>query len=166
MSDDGPLSPIESLVPGAVGDPGSRIFYLQARSGSELFSLRCEKQQVGQLGRYLTQIAEALGASVPDRDVLGMIEPIEAEWVVGEISVAVHDDSKLIVVRAEQMPEFDEQDELVENQALEVAEFVLTAGQALGFGEAAEALMAGGRPPCQLCGAPMDPNGHACPRWN
>jgi uncharacterized repeat protein (TIGR03847 family) len=166
MSDDGPLSPIESFVPGAVGEPGSRVFYLQARSGSELFSLRCEKQQVGQLGRYLTQIGEALGASVPDRDVIGMIEPVDPEWVVGEISVAVHDDSRLIVVRAEQMPVFDDDGEPVEDHPLEVAEFVLTAQQALGFGEAAEGLMAGGRPPCPLCGAPVNPTGHACPRWN
>jgi len=26
--------------------------------------------------------------------------------------------------------------------------------------------MAAGRPPCSLCGQPLDPEGHACPRLN
>ncbi|MBT8240175.1 MAG: DUF3090 family protein, partial [Acidimicrobiia bacterium] len=30
----------------------------------------------------------------------------------------------------------------------------------------AEELMAGGRPPCRLCGQPLDPTGHTCPRLN
>ena len=46
------------------------------------------------------------------------------------------------------------------------ARFVLSPGQALAFGERAEELLSAGRPACRLCGAPMDPEGHACPRWN
>ncbi len=46
------------------------------------------------------------------------------------------------------------------------ARFVLTTGQAIAFGELADELMSAGRPACRLCGAPMDPEGHACPRWN
>ena len=174
MSDEDRFESIEAFVPGAIGEPGGRTFYVQARSGSDIFSLKCEKQQVGQLGRYLTQIASSLGASVPDRDILGMLEPVEPAWAIGEMSVAVDEESKLIVVRAEQIPEPDgpgvesggdpfEQDS---EFGLEVAEFTLTPAQALAFGESAEELMAGGRPPCQLCGSPMDPDGHACPRWN
>jgi hypothetical protein len=30
----------------------------------------------------------------------------------------------------------------------------------------ARELVAGGRPPCPLCGGPLDPEGHACPRLN
>lgn len=177
MTDDSRFENIEAFVAGAIGEPGDRTFYLQARVSTTLFSVRCEKQQVGQLGRYLVQIASALGASDPDRDVVGLIEPIDVEWAVGEISVAVDEATNLIVVRAEQMPEpvetyegetltVEELQEAIDAQDLEVAEFTLTPGQALGFGEKAEELMASGRPPCQLCGAPMDPEGHNCPRWN
>ncbi len=28
------------------------------------------------------------------------------------------------------------------------------------------AAVEGGRPKCQLCDFPMDPDGHICPRWN
>jgi hypothetical protein len=30
----------------------------------------------------------------------------------------------------------------------------------------AEELVSSGRPPCPICGQPMDPDGHVCPRSN
>ena len=47
-----------------------------------------------------------------------------------------------------------------------VARFEISLGQAVAFAEIAEELMSAGRPPCRLCGRPMEPAGHACPRWN
>ena len=41
-----------------------------------------------------------------------------------------------------------------------------TLGQAMAFAEQAEELVTSGRQPCRLCGRPMEPGGHACPRWN
>ena len=38
---------------GAVGPPGQRVFYLQAREGGHLASLKLEKQQVAALADYL-----------------------------------------------------------------------------------------------------------------
>jgi hypothetical protein len=32
--------------------------------------------------------------------------------------------------------------------------------------EAHDALVKAGRPPCQFCGNPLDPNAHLCPRAN
>ena len=32
--------------------------------------------------------------------------------------------------------------------------------------ECVEAVVAAGRPPCPLCGFPLDPEGHICPRLN
>lgn len=174
---------LDAFVPGAVGEPGSRTFYLQARNGPRVVSLRCEKQQVGMLGRYLGQLAEAIGPAEPDRDVVGLVEPVEEEWVVGQLSVGVDEANGRILVTAEELvaeeidieagPDVSDEDvEALVEAADELftdpaeARFVLTAGQALAFGERAEELMAAGRPACRLCGAPMDPEGHACPRWN
>jgi len=174
---------LDAFVPGAVGEPGQRTFYLQARMGPRVVSLRCEKQQVGMLGRYLGQLAEAIGPADPDRDVVGLVEPVQEEWVVGQLSVGVDEVNGRILVTAEELvaeeldieagPEIDDaQVEALLEAAGEIlgdpseARFVLTAGQALAFGERAEELMASGRPACRLCGAPMDPDGHACPRWN
>jgi uncharacterized repeat protein (TIGR03847 family) len=44
--------------------------------------------------------------------------------------------------------------------------FYVTRGQADAFCEHADRVVAAGRPPCQWCGNPIDPQGHACPRLN
>ncbi|MBS1836539.1 MAG: DUF3090 family protein [Actinobacteria bacterium] len=172
---------VDALVPGTVGEPGSRIFYLQARRGNEVVSLRLEKEQVGMLGQYLGQLAQAMGAAEPERDIAGLIEPVTAEWVVGSLAVGVDEDAGLIFVTAEELvvDDFDEEtfdpddfddddiDELLESDpdAAE-AHFTLRLGQAVAFAETAMDLVRAGRPPCQLCGRPIGAEGHACPRWN
>lgn len=185
---------LDSFIPGAVGEPGARVFYLQARAGNRVVSFRLEKEQVGMLGRYLGQLAAALGATEPDRDVTGLIEPIEPQWIVGTISVGVDESTGIIQVLTEELvlddspdsdfddrfeSEFDdpELNEVFATAFGEVfadddeptgaqARFTLRAEQAAAFAEAAMELMSGGRPPCRLCGKPIGPSGHACPRWN
>jgi uncharacterized repeat protein (TIGR03847 family) len=38
--------------------------------------------------------------------------------------------------------------------------------EALRFASGALEVVRAGRPPCPLCGAPLDPTGHFCPRRN
>jgi len=42
----------------------------------------------------------------------------------------------------------------------------ISPSAALAFAARAERVVAAGRPPCALCGLPLDPNGHVCPRMN
>ena len=42
----------------------------------------------------------------------------------------------------------------------------ITADAARSFVARAERIVGAGRPPCPLCGAPLDPQGHICPRRN
>ncbi len=42
----------------------------------------------------------------------------------------------------------------------------LTREQAAAFAIHATRLVEAGRPPCPLCGFPLDPSGHDCPRTN
>lgn len=167
---------LDAFIPGAVGEPGARVFYLQARSGNRVVSLRLEKEQVAVLGRYLGQLAAALGVTEPDRDIAGLIEPVDPEWIVGTISVGVDEDEGVIQVLTEELV-LDNDGDDVESVFAEIlgeepsssgaqARFTLHAAQAAAFAEAAEELMSAGRPPCRLCGRPMEPSGHACPRWN
>ncbi len=172
---------LDSFIPGAIGEPGDRVFYLQARRGQQVVSFRCEKEQVGMLGRYLGQLAGAMGAPDPECDIAGLIEPVVPEWIVGTISVGVDEASGVIQVTTEELaPEeievvVDEDlteadiDELLEAEdeaAGAQARFTLRIAQAAAFAEAAEELVSAGRPPCRLCGRPIGAEGHACPRWN
>jgi uncharacterized repeat protein (TIGR03847 family) len=59
--------------------------------------------------------------------------------------------------------------ELTEEEESEegaTARFRVTRAQAAGFAARARALMKASRPTCQVCGGPIDPGGHLCPRRN
>ncbi len=170
---------LDSFIPGALGEPGQRVFYLQARRGQQVVSFRCEKEQVGMLGRYLGQLASAMGSPDPERDIAGLIEPVVPEWIIGTISVGVDESTGVIQVTTEELvPEEIEiviDDELTEEDIEDLldepptgamARFTLRIAQAAAFAEAAEELVTAGRPPCRLCGRPIGAEGHACPRWN
>ena len=49
-----------------------------------------------------------MGPVDPDRDVAGLIEPVEPEWIVGTLSVGVDEEAKVIVVTAEELVPDDE----------------------------------------------------------
>ena len=55
---DGP----EHFTAGAVCVPGQRVFYLQAREGQALVTLKCEKEHVAALGEYLAGLIAKLPA--------------------------------------------------------------------------------------------------------
>ena len=65
-------------------------------------------------------------------------------------------------------PFYNIADRILGTQFLEdISEFFLNfQTMYAGFVERARELVAGGRPPCPLCGGPLDPEGHACPRLN
>jgi uncharacterized repeat protein (TIGR03847 family) len=47
-----------------------------------------------------------------------------------------------------------------------LARLYLTAAQARAMAARGSAAVERGRPPCPLCGGPLDPSGHVCPRLN
>lgn len=160
---------VDSLIPGTTGEPGARVFYIQARLGDEVIALKLEKEQVGMLGGYLGSILASLGSPEPDRDIAGLIEPVNPRWTVGSISVGVDEENSSVIVTLDEFDPNqgdDDEDDYIGSRELSTARFTIHGGQAAAFAEAAAELMAAGRPPCRLCGAPMEPSGHACPRWN
>jgi uncharacterized repeat protein (TIGR03847 family) len=42
----------------------------------------------------------------------------------------------------------------------------ITTAEAKAFIDRARRVISAGRPPCPLCGLPLDPEGHVCPRQN
>ena len=150
---------------GAVGEPGARVFYLQAQASDVVVTLKCEKQQVGALAEYFAGVLADLPAIddqlLPTR--LELIDPVVAEWTVGRLAVGWDESNDRMVLIAEEL--LDE--ESVES-GVEAAEarFRLSREQAASFVGIAEELIAAGRPQCPLCGGPLDPEGHACPRLN
>lgn len=148
-----------AFTAGAVGSPGQRVFYLQACDDSSVSSVRLEKQQVSALAEYLAGMLHDLPAPADVPAAPELTQPVEAEWTVGNIGVAYDNDLDRIIIVAEELVPEDAPD----GDTLRV---VISRSQVRAFIERAGELLAGGRPPCRICGAPMDPTGHACPRSN
>lgn len=152
------ISQPRGLTAAAVGPAGHRIFYLQATDGTTMATLRLEKQQVVLLANYLEAILESEPIEVDDADMPDFAERV-SDWVVGSLLVAVTEDGSRIVIVAEELT--SDPDSVGHS-----ARVALTGGQVAAFIAGARSIVANGRPECPLCGAPMDPDGHGCPRLN
>ncbi|TMQ16886.1 MAG: DUF3090 family protein [Candidatus Rokuibacteriota bacterium] len=139
MSESFALDEPDHFTAGAVGRPGQRAFYLQGREAGAVVTLKCEKEQVGALGEYLSGLLAKLAGAAP----------------AASPSTALLD---------EQVEEEEEGGPPAAEPAS--ARFAITRAQAAAFVERARTLVRAGRATCPMCGEPKDPAGHVCPRAN
>jgi uncharacterized repeat protein (TIGR03847 family) len=152
------------------GRPGARTFYVQARGSSGVHSFLLEKQQVAILAEKLQELLlmidteDTIKSAAPQRDpALRLEEPVEPEWRIGTIGL-LYDEDRDVVVIALQEASVDEEEEEEETDA--GYRFHLRRDQVRSLILHALAAVGEGRPLCQLCGLPMDPEGHVCPASN
>lgn len=172
------LDPVDRITAGAVGEPGERTFFLQGRQGERLVTILVEKQQVELLSASLVEILTRSGKETgqgPADEDLDLEEPIVPEWRAGRLSVGYDEDRDLLLLEAEELVVEEEEDEDDEQETLldplgpaapGRVRFWATREQALALARYSAAVVAAGRPRCQLCGNPMDPEGHICPALN
>jgi uncharacterized repeat protein (TIGR03847 family) len=196
VSDSFDFSTPDLFTAGTIGPPGQRVFYLQAREGDALVTLKCEKEQVRVLGEYLGRLLERLStpAAAPAGD-LALVEPVTAAWIVGSIGVGYDEAADRVVLVIEEVGEPEEEEAEESGQEEEEAEahaeaeaepeppepedegtaaegdrasgrVRLTRPQVAAFVERARGLVEAGRPTCRLCGRPMNPGVHRCARTN
>ena len=172
--------PPDRFVAGAVGQPGERIFYLQATSSGRVTSVVLEKFQVSLLAERLDELLDevlrrtsgspevpaAAPAALQDDGPLDL--PLLEDFRVGAIALAWDGDGGMVLIEAQ-----EESDEPVEPLAEDlpadgpgVLRVRITPGAARAFAQRALKVVSAGRPPCPLCGLPLDTDGHICPRQN
>ncbi len=166
MSNSFDLPAVQRLTVGTVGEPGQRTFYLQARQDDQLVTLKLEKQQVQVLSeRLLELLADHPAVRQPSADEAPELEePVLPEWPVGTLRVLDDRAADQIVLVAEEAVELDEEGEPIGSGGM--ARFAATGAQIAALARRGAALVEAGRPPCPLCGYPLDPEGHSCPRTN
>ena len=168
------LDPVGRVTAAAVGEPGQRSFFLQARKDDVLVSMLLEKQQVALLSSHIDELLERIGEPdadvAPDPDALDLEEPVIAEFRIGRIGLGYDGERDLVLLQCDEyVPEEDEADEAVEMQTDEAPGRVrmwATREQMHALARRAEREVAGGRPVCSMCGQAIDPDGHFCPRSN
>jgi uncharacterized repeat protein (TIGR03847 family) len=160
------LDPVDRITTGAVGEPGQRVFYLQGRRDEQLVTLLVEKQQVELLASSLVEILARSGKETgegPGEEEMSLEEPIVPEWRAGRLSIGYDEARDLVLLEAEQFVPEDEAEEVGEPTQVR---FWTTREQALALARQGAAVVAAGRPRCELCGNPIDPEGHVCPALN
>lgn len=172
----------DRFVAGTIGVPGQRTFYVQARDGSRLTSVVCEKQQVAILAEHLERILDELGRLVGDEvdipgpvsraDDLGPLDqPLDEDFRVGTMTLAWDTGNNCVAIELYSAVEMDEDDEAdAMEQTVDRAEASLHVkidpATARQFVARAMALIDSGRPECPFCEQPINPGGHLCPRAN
>jgi uncharacterized repeat protein (TIGR03847 family) len=170
------FEPPERFVAGTVGVPGERTFFLQARGGGRLVSVVLEKVQMSLLAERLEELlAEAqrrFGVTVPEapggpEDNAPLDTPLDEEFRVGTLGLAWDGDTDTVVIEAIAVGEYESEEPTEEELAnLDRLRVRLTPSATRAFIARAKKVVAAGRPPCPLCGLPLDPAGHLCPRHN
>jgi uncharacterized repeat protein (TIGR03847 family) len=187
------FEPPERFVAGTVGEPGDRTFFLQARGGGRMISVALEKVQVSllaeKLEELLTEASRRFGIELPEPAVLAAHDnepldtPVDEEFRVGTLGLAFDVDTTTVVIEAieagegdaevelgaddeeDEEPADDDEDDEPDDD-LDRLRVRLTPEATRAFIDRARRVVAAGRPPCPLCGQPLDPAGHLCPRHN
>ncbi|MCU1676984.1 MAG: hypothetical protein JWM93_1742 [Frankiales bacterium] len=171
------FNPPERFVAGTVGVPGERQFYLQARGGGRVVNVAVEKIQVAALAERVDEVLLELrrrGTDVADPVLAGVTDnapldvPIEPDFTCGTLAIAWEPEAQRVVIEA--LAVADEDTEVIPltdaADGPDTLRVHLSAAAAKAFSTRATQVVAAGRPDCILCGQPMDPNGHVCPRSN
>jgi len=172
----------DRFIAGTVGGPGNRVFFLQARDGTRIVSVALEKIQVAALADRLGDLLDELdhrgieGAEEHEGsvgDTGAMDEPVNEAFRVGTLSLGWDTTDRLVLLEARELtgeeeetddePGLDADDDEDGPDLLRVR---VTPSFARDFIARALRVLAAGRPPCPLCGQPLDPQGHLCPRRN
>lgn len=164
------IDDVDCLGAGAVGEPGARAFYLQARNSDGQLTVLVEKEQIALLATEAVAFLDRLADEYPEvaeglpEAMAELREPTVPLFRARLIGLGFDSERELVLIelREHLAPDDDE----TEREPGYVARVHATRPQVRAMAARGAAVVARARPPCSLCGMPMDPAGHRCPRWN
>jgi uncharacterized repeat protein (TIGR03847 family) len=161
------LDPVTRITASAIGQPGHRIFYIQARRGNQIVSVVAEKEHVSALSQAIEQLLDNLAEKNPllssSDDMLtfydmNLEEPLEPRFRIAQMGLGYDADRDLVVLVMQGSQE--------EEEDAPTARFSATRQQMRALSRHAADVVARGRKICGNCAQPIDPGGHFCPRMN
>lgn len=166
------LKPVTHITADAIGPPGQRVFYIQGWKDNEIVSLIIEKFQLQTLMVGVEQFLAEVRQRLPDlkespihfeEERMHIHPPVEPLFRASEFGLSYDADDDLISLIVREMPTNDVQEDDLTGT---VVNFWCTRVQLRAMVHWGVEVSNRGRPLCEQCGQPMDPEGHFCERKN
>ena len=170
MAEEIDLQPVSHITTDAIGQPGKRVFYIQAWQGQRTVTLIVEKIQLQSLAvgfeQFLAEIYQRFpdlpeASAEYDDEKMHIHPPVDPLFRVGELGLGYEAEQDLVVLVTREL--------LGEDQPAEegrIVRFWCSRSQMRAMCRWSMEVIAHGRPICPQCGEPMDPEGHFCPKKN
>jgi len=170
MPDPMDFGPVSHITADAIGPPGKRVFYLQARHAERVLTLIIEKFQLQALAAAVEQFMVEVHQRFADleeapadyqEERMRIHPPVDPLFRVGEMGLGYDPEHDLMVLLVKDIVPEGRDPEKAREVRIWCTRAQLRALVRWGLEVAAR-----GRPICPQCGEPMDPEGHFCPKKN
>lgn len=151
---------IQRIYAEAFGEPGQRTFRVRIEgSAGQTAALWVEKQHLQALELALKQmLAQLEHAPAQPPDMGEFPQDPEEEFRVGRMSMGFDHSDGRVILQAYELTDDEDADPMITMK--------ISPDQCGALRGQLTEIIAGGRPTCALCGASIDPGGHACIRSN
>ncbi len=164
------LDPVQYILTDAIGQPGQRVFYIQGKKDDQVITLIVEKIQVQTLAAGVEEFLNEINKRYPNlspasgdykEEDMRIVPPVEPLFRVGELGLAYDSTRDMMVLVAREIVTGE-----MQNEEANVVRFWCTRSQMLAMSRWGAEIVSRGRQICPLCGEPIDPAGHFCPKRN
>lgn len=162
------LRPVNHITTDAIGPPGKRVFYIQGIKDEQVVTLIIEKFQLQTLTvgveQFLAEIQQRLPMlqeALPEfnEEKMRINPPVEPLFRVSEFGLSYDGEEDIVALIAREVPSQAE-------ESGQVVRFWCSRTQLRAMVHWGMEITNRGRPLCEQCGQPMDPEGHFCSRKN
>lgn len=164
------LKPVLHITTDAIGEPGKRVFYIQARGEEQTITLLVEKIQIQTLAIGVEQFITELIQRFPEleeaesdytEEDMHIHPPVDPLFRAGELGLAYEQDGDylILVARENMTEEMDVED-------MHLVRFWCSRSQLRTMCRWGMDVVGQGRKICPLCGEPMEGEEHFCVKKN
>lgn len=166
------LKPVTHITTDAIGAPGQRVFYIQGWKENEIITVIIEKFQVQTLMIGVEQFLAEVRQRLPDlkeapvnfeEERMHIHPPVDPLFRVAEFGLSYDAEEDMVNLIVREMSTNNIPEEELEGS---VVNFWCSREQIRAMIHWGVEVSNRGRPLCEQCGQPMDPEGHFCERKN
>ncbi len=164
------VDPCDYITSDAIGQPGQRVFYIQAFQAEKTYTVIIEKAQLQSLAigveKFLAEVERqnpSLKEAAADyvEEQMRIHPPVDPLFRVGEIGLGYDQPRDRVVLFTRELLT-EEQDP----EAASAIRFWCTRTQVRKLARWGAEVTQRGRAICPQCGQPEEPEGHFCPKKN